>query len=95
VFFRNASEPSVEAVREAIAAAGRKGSNDPVVLAVSNDGGSRKHDLTPAIIVDDRDGKIAAAYGVTMWPTIVTIDESGIVRNIAYGHLTRGEKARA
>ena len=95
VFFRNSSEPSVAAVREAIAAAGRKGSNDPVVLAVSDDGGSGKHDLAPAIMVDDRDGKIAAAYGVTMWPTIVTIDESGIVRSIAYGHLTRGEKARA
>jgi peroxiredoxin len=95
VFFRNALEPSVDAVREAIAAAGRKGSNDPVVFAVSNDGASRKNDLTPAIVVDDRDGKIAAAYGVTMWPTTVTIDDSGIVRNIAYGHLTRGETPRA
>ena len=92
VFFSTASEPSVNAVRDTAAAAGEKA----IVLAVSDRGAQSSEDLSPAIVVPDRDGKIAAAYGVTMWPTIVSIDEAGIVRSITYGRSARAEaKQRA
>jgi peroxiredoxin len=91
VFFRRSSQPSVEAVRNAVASAASRS----IVLAVSPDAESGRDDLSPAMGVHDPAGRIASAYGVTMWPTIVTIDESGIVRSIDYGLLPRGDKSRA
>ena len=38
-----------------------------------------------ATIVPDPDRKIAAAYGVNIWPTIVSIDSSGSVSGVTYG----------
>jgi peroxiredoxin len=91
VFFNRSSQPSMDAIRDAIAARGSK----TVVIAISDGEGSPSGDLSPAIVVPDRKREIANAYGVTMWPTIISIDESGIVRSIAYGRLTTGEKSRA
>jgi hypothetical protein len=91
VFFNRSSEPSVDAVRDAIAGASGK----TLVIAISDGEGSPPGDLSPAIVVPDRKREIAKSYGVTMWPTIISIDEAGIIRSIAYGRLTTGEKSRA
>jgi hypothetical protein len=37
------------------------------------------------IVVDDRDGSITRAYGISIWPTAVMLDESGVIRSVAYG----------
>ncbi|HEX6573619.1 MAG TPA: hypothetical protein VF042_01495 [Gemmatimonadaceae bacterium] len=37
------------------------------------------------IVVDDRDGSIGKAYGVTAWPATIAVDESGTVRSVRYG----------
>ena len=91
VFFRSSSQPSMEAVRNAAAS----GDSKAIVLAVTPDSGSGRENLERAIVVRDSAGRIAAAYGVTMWPTIVGIDESGIVRSVDYGLSGRGDKSRA
>ena len=91
VFFNPVSEPSVSAVRDAVEAAGEK----TIVLAVSDGSASRSSELGPAIVVPDERRQIASSYGVTMWPTIFSLDERGIVRSISYGRSTRGEKSRA
>ena len=90
VFYRKSSEASVKAVRDA-ASSNESGA---IVLAVTPDPESDE-DLSPATIVRDSAGRIAAAYGVSMWPTTVNIDELGIVRKIDYGRLTTGEKKGA
>ena len=38
-----------------------------------------------AILVPDPDRKISLAYNVNIWPTIVSIDALGLVREIRYG----------
>jgi peroxiredoxin len=91
VFFNPASEPSVSAVRDAVAAAGDRA----IVIAVSDGSASSPSELATAIVVPDARRQVASAYGVTMWPTIFSIDEGGIVRSISYGRSTRGEKSRA
>ena len=37
------------------------------------------------MVVDDRDGSITRAYGISIWPTAVTLDESGVIRSVTYG----------
>jgi hypothetical protein len=89
VFFRRSSQPSVEAVT-------RAARSDPssIVLAVTRDETDRTDDLASVILVHDPAGRIESAYGVTMWPTVVSLDESGIVRSVDYGLLSNGEKSR-
>jgi hypothetical protein len=84
VFFRKSSPASVEAVREAA-------SNGKLVLAVTDDEAS-KDGLSPAVVVHDRHGDIQKAYGIRAWPTIVSIDESRIVRGISYGRSSPARK---
>jgi hypothetical protein len=90
VFFRESSSASIEAVKDAAASVEPR----TILLAVTPDGGGRD-DISPAILVHDAAGRIATAYGVSMWPTTVRIDQSGIVRGVEYGRLTKGEKTRA
>ena len=92
VFFNNLSQPSLHAIRDAVSEA--RASN-AMVLAIGDSDKSKRDEIAPAILVPDTKKEIAKAYGVTMWPTIVAIDERGIVRSIGYGRLTTGEKSRA
>jgi peroxiredoxin len=89
VFFRRSSAPSVEAVRDAVQ------DGDRIVLAVTDEDPQKTELPRDAIVVRDRDRRIASAYGVTIWPAIFSIDGSGIVRHIAYGRTSEGEKSRA
>jgi peroxiredoxin len=92
-FWRSTSKPSYEAIRdlqEALAKAPAPGQG-PIVLAI-NDGESVEvakkaaatHKLT-ATLVTDPQRQISSAYGIGMWPTIVSIDASGAVSGIRQG----------
>jgi peroxiredoxin len=91
VFWKKSSEPSIDAVRSAQATSRDYANEAPVVLAV-NDGDTAEvaraaaaANHLSATIVPDPDRKIAAAYGVNIWPTIVSIDASGSVSGVTYG----------
>ena len=86
VFYRKSSAASVNAVRSA-------GSEGHLVIAVT-DNQEKNDELTGAVVVLDRSGQIARAYGVSMWPTQFSIDKAGILRRVTYGHLSKGEKSR-
>jgi peroxiredoxin len=91
VFWKSSSRPSIDAVRDLQSAVRDHAAEAPVVLAV-NDGetldaakaAATANDIS-ATVVPDPDRKIASAYGVTIWPTIVSIDETGLVAGISYG----------
>ena len=87
VFWRSGSAPSTQAI-----AALLQNGAQPLVLAI-NDGESVEHahrvlaeKKISAISVADPGRKIATAYGVTAWPTIVTIDASGIISGVQIGY---------
>jgi hypothetical protein len=94
VFFRNSSTPSVAAVRELAAGDGKSASNSRIVIAVCDGETAISSDLGSAIGVVDARREIAGAYGISMWPTTISVDEMGIIRTIAYGRTTGG-KSRA
>jgi len=101
VFWNSSSKPSIEAVGELEQAGAHKGSERPVILAV-NDGEPTEsakrvagENKLSATVVPDPDRQISRAYGVNIWPTIVSIDATGLVSGIRYGRMTddSGESA--
>ena len=90
VFWRSSSAPSLHAIVAVLQA--KNGAPPPLVLAI-NDGESAEHahrvlaeKKISAIAVADPGRKIATAYGVSAWPTIVSIDASGIIAGIQVGY---------
>jgi peroxiredoxin len=97
VFWRSGSAPSMQAITAALQP--KNGAQPPLVLAI-NDGESPEHAhrvlsqaKLSAIPVADPDRKIATAYGVSVWPTIVSIDASGIISGIQFGHVEVAHKS--
>ncbi len=91
VFWKSSSKPSLQGARDLQKPAGRVGGQAPVVLA-TNDGEAPElvqkvaaENGLSAIVVPDPQREISAAYGVSIWPTIVSIDAFGLVREIRYG----------
>jgi len=89
VFWRIGSAPSMQAITAALHA---KNGSQPLVLAI-NDGAPAEQAQralsqakVSAIPVADPDRKISTAYGVSAWPTIVSIDASGIISGIQFGY---------
>jgi peroxiredoxin len=90
-FWRSNSKPSMDAIRDLQEIVGKASGPGPVVLAI-NDGESVEvakkaaaaHKLT-ATLVTDSQRLISSAYGVSVWPTVVSIDASGVVTGIRYG----------
>ena len=87
VFWKAASRVSIDVVRRLHAAK----NNASIVLAV-NDGDSP--DLARSVaaengfsdaLVTDGNREISSGYGVEIWPTIVSVDASGMITAIAYG----------
>ena len=93
IFWRSTSQPSIEAVRDLQDAAGKAGRRGPVVLAI-NDGEPADvaakvfaaNNFT-ATLVTDPARMISIAYGVSVWPTIVLVDASGVVTGVRYGRI--------
>jgi peroxiredoxin len=89
VFWKIASKPSIEAVRDFRRTAA--GAVEHAVLAI-NDGDPAEaarrvaadNKLTATIVTDPR-REISLAYRVNIWPTIVSLGASGSVENIRYG----------
>ena len=99
VFCKKSSRPSIEAVRELETTTRHSGAQTRLVLAI-NDGevaeSARQvvaENRLTAIPVADPDRKIALAYGVNVWPTIVLVDALGLVSEMRYG-LDAGAHAR-
>lgn len=91
VFWKSLSQASIEAVRELQKTADQGQEKGAIVLAV-NDGepaelakrAAAENRLSTTLVTDPK-REIALAYDVNMWPTIVLIDEFGLVRGIRYG----------
>jgi peroxiredoxin len=90
VFWRSGSAPSLQAI--ATAQHAKNGAQPPLVLAI-NDGEAADHThralsqaKISAIPVADPGRLIATAYGVSAWPTIISIDASGIISGIQIGN---------
>jgi peroxiredoxin len=88
VFWRRSSPESIEAVRAATRASA---GTEFLVLAI-NDGDAvdvanrvAEENKFGAILVSDPARNISAAYGVSVWPTIVSVDANGVVRGIHQG----------
>jgi peroxiredoxin len=94
VFWNSASKPSIEAVRELSRPSPYAASKRPVILAV-NDGepseaanrAAEENKLT-ATVVPDPQQQISRAYGVNVWPTIISLDANGLISGIRYGGTT-------
>ena len=96
VFWNSTSQPSLDAVLQAQSTAQKSGV--PIVLAI-NDGESPEvvkrtagaNGLSVTVVTDPQ-RRITSAYGVTVWPTVVLIDENGLVRSMRYGLQFRAEE---
>lgn len=86
VFWRSSSRPSIDAVKSL--------SSDPASLVLAiNDGeasdvarSAAAESGFTATLVTDPERQISSAYGVSIWPTIVSLDSSGTVTSIRYGY---------
>jgi hypothetical protein len=90
VFWNSASKPSIDAVIRLQQAHG-KDSKQSVLLAV-NDGESADiarrvaaASKISATVVPDPERQISRAYGVSVWPTVVSVDAAGAVADIQQG----------
>jgi peroxiredoxin len=94
VFWTSTSRPSLETVLDLQKAFATVGSRAPVLLAI-NDGetaeiakrAADEHGIT-AIVVPDPRQDISSAYGVSIWPTTVFLDEKGLLTDIRYGRFS-------
>jgi peroxiredoxin len=90
-FWRSTSKPSMDAIHDLQESIGKSSRPGPVVLAI-NDGetaevakkAAASHKLA-VMLVTDPQRLISSAYGVSVWPTVVSIDASGVVTGIRYG----------
>lgn len=96
VFWKISSKPSIEAVRDVQKPVPKAAKPGPVVLAI-NDGEAPElakrvatENRLSAIVVVDPQRSISLAYGVNLWPTIVSLDASGLVTTIRYGRFAGG-----
>jgi peroxiredoxin len=96
VFWRSHSAPSMQAIGAALQA---NNGTKPLVLAI-NDGESAEHAQRAlsqaklsAILVADPGRNISTAYGVSAWPTMVSIDASGIISGVQVGYAESGKRA--
>lgn len=86
VFWNSVSRPSIEAARDS-----QKTASNSTILAI-NDGEdpelarrvAAENGLCANLVIDPN-REIAAAYGVTIWPTTVLCDTRGVVSAIRYG----------
>jgi hypothetical protein len=94
VFWRADAGASIDAILD-LQSEQHDGESQRLVLAI-NDGDSADDAAKvasgkglSAILVTDPDRTISLGYGITMWPTIIEVDTTGIVRAIRYGRPAR------
>jgi peroxiredoxin len=92
IFWCSSSRPSIDAVRDVQDTVGKAGRQGPVVLAINgeDDDLARKvaaeNGLT-ATLVTDPARMIWVAYGVSICPTMVFLDKTGVATGIRYGRI--------
>jgi hypothetical protein len=91
VFWKCSVRASIDAVRDVESAGASASGAAPLVLAI-NDGEpagtaqkAAASNKLAAIVVADPERDISAAYGVTLWPTIVSLDAKGLIQEVRYG----------
>jgi peroxiredoxin len=92
-FWRSSSRPSIESVLDLQKTANRGGVQQYIVLAI-NDGESpelaravaAENGLSATLVTDPKQ-EISLAYGVSIWPSTVFLDASGVITGIRYGYL--------
>jgi peroxiredoxin len=92
VFWRRGVPTSIDAVRS-IHARVAKAKPQAIVLAI-NDGdnpeaaraAAAESHISATLVIDPK-REISAAFGVSIWPTIVMVSATGIVTGIRYGHM--------
>ena len=65
-----------------------------VTVVRASRGDTKQSDSGERMVVEDRDGSITKAYGISMWPTAVSIDESGIIRGVRYGKTSADNRSQ-
>jgi len=92
VFWRSASKASIQAVLELQTSAAK--SKPPALVLAINDGDDPRMARAvaaesgfTAIVVVDPKREIGTAYGVTMWPTIISLDKNGVITGVRNGHV--------
>lgn len=96
-FLKPDSTPIVDALREMKSMADGKSGAAPMVFAILDGKNSHRAqsplDLGEAVtIVPDPDRKIASAYGITVWPTMLFVDARGVVTNTSHAGGARSAK---
>jgi peroxiredoxin len=89
-FWKASSRPSVDSLARLRQALRKGGGSDAALLAIHAANGAETADASgdeTAIATPDPDGAIAEAYGVSVWPTTVFIDESGVIVDVRSGLL--------
>jgi peroxiredoxin len=101
VFWKSSSRASLAAVQAQQQARSNGGQDYPVLLAI-NDGESddsarraAAENKLSVTVVTDPTHAISAAYGVSVWPTVVLIDERGLVSGIRYGRISEDNLPKA
>lgn len=92
VFWKSSVRASLEAVLDLQKSGASAAAKAPIVLAI-NDGEEPElarrvaagAGITTSVVTDPK-REISLAYGVSLWPTIVSLDPSGIVAGIRYGY---------
>ena len=101
VFWRDWSAPSLATLRNLHRAVAHRrvepGDRPPLIVAIDDGtGGDYARGLATAdqsavVTVADPEGQIARAYGVNLWPTVVSLDPNGLVQDIRLGLITEQE----
>jgi peroxiredoxin len=90
-FWKSTSKPSMDAIHDLQESIGKSTRPGPVMLAI-NDGetaevakkAAASHKFTVTVVTDPQ-RLISGAYGVCVWPTLVSIDATGVVTGVRYG----------
>lgn len=91
IFWNGSSKPSLDAIRETQRPRRKDSREREVVLAVSDGDSAETARKTFAqnnisvTAVADPEQQISRAYGVSVWPTIVSVDEQGVVIGVQQG----------
>jgi peroxiredoxin len=93
-FWKSSSRASLDALLDLQESFARSGAQGPVLLAI-NDGDPEElatkvageYGVT-ALVVPDPDGQITRACGINVWPTLVFLDDSGLVTDIRFGRFS-------
>ena len=91
VFWNSSSQPTIDALLEMQKPRRKESKERPVVIAIA-DGESAEsarraasQNKIAATIVPDPERQISRAYGVSVWPTVVFVDDAGVTTGVQQG----------